>query len=201
MQTLRACHCSSSGKQWVVWVVPCFGKMQSTLATHGGKLWLLSVLTYMHMVHLLVICDLIRRKVIIVLLLVTPLLFPWVFSSHSGVHLWLAVGTIIHTITQQNYHTDFYYADNVFEPQMKRFCGAAFDVKPGAHVLQDSQCTPDAQLFFQLGSAPDPLAVCWEGLTCSACIAWVHTSPFPKQVTPALSTPPLVLGGCMVLSW
>ena len=71
----------------------------------------------------------------------------------------IAAGTIIHTITQQNYHADFYYADNVFDPQMKRYCGAAFDVKPGAHVLQDSQCTPDNQLFFQLGSAPDPLAV------------------------------------------
>ena len=84
-------------------------------------------------------------------------------AIERGGHLWLAVGTIIHTISQQNYHADYYYADNVFEPQMTRYCGAAFDVKPGARVMQDSQCTPDSQLFFQLGSAVDPLAVSWEG--------------------------------------
>lgn len=81
--------------------------------------------------------------------------------------MWVVVGTIIHTITQQNYHADYYYADNVYDAQMKRYCGAAFDVKPGARVLQDSQCTPDDQLFFQLGSAVDPLAVSGSGLTCT----------------------------------
>lgn len=73
--------------------------------------------------------------------------------------MWLTAGTIIHTLTQQNYHADYYYADDVFSPQMSRYCGAAFDVKPGAHVLQDSQCTHEDELFFQLGSAPDPLEV------------------------------------------
>lgn len=78
--------------------------------------------------------------------------------------LWLAVGTI----TQQNYHADYYFANNVYDTQLNRHCGAAFDVKPGAHTLQNGQCTPDNQLFFQLGSAADPLVVSWEDLTCSA---------------------------------
>nr|QOL01235.1 putative extracellular protein TR9_042 [Trebouxia lynnae] len=66
-------------------------------------------------------------------------------------------GTIIHTITQQNLHADYYYANNVYDTTLSRFCGAAFDVKPGAHTLQTSQCTTENQLFFQLGSTADPL--------------------------------------------
>jgi alkaline phosphatase D len=66
-------------------------------------------------------------------------------------------GTIVHTITQDNYHADFYFVDTVLKPETGRYCGVAYDVKPGAHVLQDSPCTPDNQLFFQLGSNDDPL--------------------------------------------
>lgn len=73
--------------------------------------------------------------------------------------MWLPAGTIIHTITQQNLHADYYYANNVYDNQLSRFCGAAFDVKPGAHTLQNGQCTSDNQLFFELGSAADPLKV------------------------------------------
>lgn len=70
-----------------------------------------------------------------------------------------SAGTIIHTITQQNLHADYYYVNNVYDTTLSHFCGAAFDVKPGAHTLQTGQCTSDYQLFFQLGSTADPLKV------------------------------------------
>ena len=71
----------------------------------------------------------------------------------------------MHTITQDNYHADFYFVDTVLEPQTGRYCGVAYDVKPGAHVLQNSPCTPDNQLFFQLGSSDDPLTVSDQSLS------------------------------------
>lgn len=44
--------------------------------------------------------------------------------------MWLPLGTIIHTITQQNLHADYYYTNNVYDTTLSHFCGAAFDVKP-----------------------------------------------------------------------
>ncbi|KAL0047501.1 hypothetical protein WJX82_005010 [Trebouxia sp. C0006] len=90
---------------------------------------------------------------------VLDILQKGMYISNPGLqHSQLAhQGTIIHTITQQNLHADYYYTHNVYDTTLSHFCGAAFDVKPGVHTLQTGQCTSENQLFFQPGSTADPL--------------------------------------------